>query len=582
MRKALLSVCAVLMGSQLLSTAHAQAVPVGADHSEYATPKAEIAALTAGALGERVSLYTGETEFLATDIDIPGNNRLPVRFSRRLRRSMSGLAWPNQVTQWMGDWEIDIPYLYGTFAANLGWQVSTPGAPNNRCSVDVSDYLKATPPLAYGNGQGFGFSSAEYWSGNSLHVPGQEDQRMLVLTPDSKYGQSGTGYRWTTSDSWIFSCLPALANGGAGEGFLAKSPDGIMYKFDWMARSATGTTLRKTASNGSVTLASDLARYQYFLLPTEMSDRFGNWVRFTYGTTNNLTSITSSDGRNITLTFGQGDIPFGSGVVTSVTDGARVWTYTYESQGGSLFLKETALPDQSKWQYGIKYPKISYGMAAVTCADPPQPSFYIPPQSSYVIHPSGLRGDFYFTGRMAGRSYTPRQCVTDGQGNSYILDLKSNPGISISRKDLSGPGISGTYRWDYSYGPQNESYDTECGACLTTSQLTVSEPENTWTRYTFNNRFGAAEGRVLVEETGKGSVILRKKSTVYNEASNQIFPRLYGKDPCLRCNATYEVAVPELSQTIEQDGMKFTRKVDGYDKYARPVQVTKKTETVAP
>src|SRR5690554_6088102 len=49
-----------------------------------------ISPLEHGLFGEQVSLYNGSTTFSVTDIDLPGNNALPVRLARRLTATRPG------------------------------------------------------------------------------------------------------------------------------------------------------------------------------------------------------------------------------------------------------------------------------------------------------------------------------------------------------------------------------------------------------------------------------------------------------------------------------------------------------------
>ena len=46
---------------------------------------------------------------------------------------------------------------------------------------------------------------------------------------------SGGPYHWMTTGQAYVSCLPSIQN-GTGEGFLAITPDGTTYRFDWMAQ----------------------------------------------------------------------------------------------------------------------------------------------------------------------------------------------------------------------------------------------------------------------------------------------------------------------------------------------------------
>ncbi len=87
----------------------------GKDYARLVKPKTEIATLGNDLFGDQTNLFTGETTFIQTDIDIPGNNALPVRLARKMAYG---------TTPWgvLGGWDFDIPYLYGVFTA--GWQVS--------------------------------------------------------------------------------------------------------------------------------------------------------------------------------------------------------------------------------------------------------------------------------------------------------------------------------------------------------------------------------------------------------------------------------------------------------------------------
>jgi len=196
---------------------------VGEDFTELTKPSTEVLTLGPDLFGDQVSMYTGTVRFSVTDISLPGNNALSVALGRTVTPEHFFTKTP---TGQLGNWELDIPHLHGVFAANLGWQTSG-NNPNQRCSVDRSNYLSATPPNASGN-PAFPFASAEYWAGNSLYVPSEGDKKMLVVAPgNSNVPNDGRGYYWVTADHWAFTCLSSTANGVPGEAFLAKSPNGL-------------------------------------------------------------------------------------------------------------------------------------------------------------------------------------------------------------------------------------------------------------------------------------------------------------------------------------------------------------------
>ena len=80
------------------------------------------------------------------------------------------------------------------------------------------------------------FSSWDYWHGTNLYVPGAGDREILKRSPQNALAPGGqvSNYPLVTTDHWQFGCLPTLANGEPGEGFLARSPSGVTYRFDWL------------------------------------------------------------------------------------------------------------------------------------------------------------------------------------------------------------------------------------------------------------------------------------------------------------------------------------------------------------
>ena len=126
--------------------AHAQVEPYE-EYGKHLRAAQEVTPLTSQLFGDQVSLYNGATEFDVTDIDLPGNSGLPVRLARRFavndrRQTVGNLGG-------FGEWDIEVPYIDGVFAAENGWQVqgTNNGGTYSRCSV-------VSPPyggLALGN-----------------------------------------------------------------------------------------------------------------------------------------------------------------------------------------------------------------------------------------------------------------------------------------------------------------------------------------------------------------------------------------------------------------------------------------------
>ena len=129
----------------------------------------EISPLSSKDFGENVSLYNGATEFKVVDINIAGNSSLSVSLARefaiegrnKLGRNLGGF----------GEWNIDIPYIDGTFTSQLGWKVRSPNG-YDRCSSPAEADVSTDP-----NFQAFYY---KIWNGNFLHIPGGPDEELLV------------------------------------------------------------------------------------------------------------------------------------------------------------------------------------------------------------------------------------------------------------------------------------------------------------------------------------------------------------------------------------------------------------------
>jgi len=59
------------------------------DYRKRIESSQNLTSLSDALFGESVSLYNGKTEFLVTDIDLPGNGSLPVRLQRRFNVELS-------------------------------------------------------------------------------------------------------------------------------------------------------------------------------------------------------------------------------------------------------------------------------------------------------------------------------------------------------------------------------------------------------------------------------------------------------------------------------------------------------------
>ncbi len=436
------------------------------------------------------------------------------------------------------------------------------------------------PPIANGV-QGGQFTAVEYWAGNHLVLSGRKGAGEILKrgasTPAPNDGQS---YPLMTKDGAVFRCL----NIGANEFFEAVTPDGTRYRFDNMVSRPT-TQLTKpnpepellTAQNqaGGITplVAIDyfVNRSEVWILPTVVTDRFGNTVTYNWDSTDRwkLLSINASDGRQLTLTYVSG-----TRRIYSVSDGTRQWIYDYSAvSGGEPRLSRVTLPDSSQWTFELQgmrdVMRETGGGCGATTSDPAS-------GTGTMTHPSGAQGSFAVAATLHGRSYVPSQCVN---GYSYYPAWFATP--SLASKTITGPGIS-AMSWSYVFA-ENSCYLPCASGAPASKTLTVTGPGGV-TRYTFGNMFRNNEGQLLKVEDGlSGGTALRTTDNTYAPADAGPWPYPIGSSIQPRgagiMNQWYQ---PLATRTITQQGRTFTWQVPSncsgmlcFDTFARPTKVTR-------
>ncbi len=133
----------------------------------------KITAIEEGGFGEKISQFTGGTQFSITDIAIPGNSGLPVALGRKFVIDARGEWDKPERNEWFlggfGDWDIEVPYLEGTFSS-AGWKVDNAN-PDLRCS--------ANKPASFPSSAYTYFTLNELWQGVTLHIPNVSDDKIL-------------------------------------------------------------------------------------------------------------------------------------------------------------------------------------------------------------------------------------------------------------------------------------------------------------------------------------------------------------------------------------------------------------------
>lgn len=345
--------------SLLLTAGMAQAqmgVPVFQEYNKRVEASQRIAPLETGLMGEQVNLYNGTTTFSTVDIDIPGNNALPVQLGRVLDvqvQPQGRLTIYDARLRSAGNWRVDVPYLSTTYPAGPehAW-------PSQRCT-------QTSAPESVSNH----FRTFEIWHGISVHVPGKGDADLLRWHAPVPKPSTGGPFYWSTSNRDVVDCIP-MQSGLAGEGFRMTTPDGLRYYFDVAVSRQQAPLVKSVYTLTGMRINELLPRRMHYVLASKIEDRFGNTVQYQYNADGYPTRIWSNDGREITLSYANGRL-------ASASANGRTWLYQYDA---SSDLATVRLPDNSQWSFtyaGTCFPRRSLrksrarGRGAVIRTPPP-------------------------------------------------------------------------------------------------------------------------------------------------------------------------------------------------------------------
>jgi RHS repeat-associated protein len=507
-----------------------------------------VSALGSGAFGDSVDLYTGSLSFRHTDIDLPGNSGLSVSVGRRYSAGR-----PHILRGSFGDWDLDIPHLRGNFTAQYGWVVGTQNG-TARCT----EFGKPGGAMSGNHQESWG--PEHYWAGNFLSVPGGGSQEILRRGAANTAAPSdGHTYPLVTRGNWQLRCLATIAN-GAGEGFVARSPDGVEYRFDWMA----SRSLRSMAKGGSY-----LTRSEVFLLPTLVRDRFGNTVTYAWDAANpwRLNKIESSDGRELTFAY----VP-STTRISSITDGARTWSYGYDADGR---LSTVTLPDTRQWVFNLSSLTVTNMMLGSdgSCTYPGDyPSL---PYAGSLTHPSGAVATYTTVFVQHGRSGAPETCLALEDykaGTATVARYRPYPANwytqALQSKVITGAGLtSQTWQYAWSYA------DVEDPCCIDSKNVYVTDPSGSVTRYAYGTKFNVNEGQQLrVEEGWTPQGALRTTTLRYRAATG---PDPIGVSDVQAVDPMTLTHRPQDKQEIVEQGATFTWQANSFDTFARATDVTR-------
>jgi hypothetical protein len=184
------------------------------EHDKRLRAAQEVAPLKSELFGDSISLYNGAVEFAVTDIDLPGNNALPVQLRRRFKVESMKEVEP---LGGFGVWDLDVPHMYGTFHAAYKWDTGANGEAG-RCSENWLPNVNSP------------FILREVWHGNMMHIPGSGDVEVLVSNLPAP--SDGHTYTRAARGFYRFRCTSHTANGYPGEGFIAVDTSGTQYTFN--------------------------------------------------------------------------------------------------------------------------------------------------------------------------------------------------------------------------------------------------------------------------------------------------------------------------------------------------------------
>ncbi len=204
--KLLLGAVALICAMGFSNTGRATAYSVREEYSALVARTMTVSPLGEDLYGESIDLATGRLEFSVADVELQGNNRLPVEFRRRhaVDAFDPKAFYSNQYHA--AEWEIDVPYIHGLYARDRPDQ---PGSPFGCSSVPV--WGGSAPPAFNG------FTASTYWHGNFVHMPNSGDSEILRRNDTPKL-PAPAGYSYITNSGLHLQCVESIKN-AAGKGF---------------------------------------------------------------------------------------------------------------------------------------------------------------------------------------------------------------------------------------------------------------------------------------------------------------------------------------------------------------------------
>ena len=420
-------ICASFAHSQNIPTSPGTDFDIGSLITNYKAAgggSLYLSALDENLMGENYDVDTGSVSFNHTDVALPGNNSLPVTFSRRADGNYHLVYGEDHISEIGKAWKVDIPYV--VTRVEQGNSLSCVD------TLDVSDRFVNS------------FFTESLDIGTKLYTPGSGERDLgeeAVQTPAGFYGAR----KMATRDYWIATCGDATNLTGV-TGYTVKAPNGNSYKFNHV-KIRPSTFIVQFPPQTSI--PPQVVVDNTYFMPTEITDVDGNWVKYSYNS-HGVTRIWSNDGRDITINYT-------GHLVSSVVANGRQWTYAYNGDD----LSRVTLPDGRYWSFGAN--EVGLGYTGVRDGDCVTKRIYPSADRDHVMrHPSGTVATFVtamtfnHVTRVPAKPYTAWTSTGGGLGSfeTSCSTAKVRPNMFMTRA-LQSKTLTLTdgeeYIWSYDY-----------------------------------------------------------------------------------------------------------------------------------
>ncbi len=493
----------------------------GYNYLEENTVSQNVSTYTTDLLGDKIDPGTGTIAIEQVDIDILGNFNIPVRIKRKL----SGPDGWYRETRDFENWSLDIPHVRSTYLTNDEGNFFSSYWPNgNACSAR----LNSNPTFSKSGVGGVTYygHSASYWNGDTIYIPEKGSAKLTEKENDDTF----TRYN---NRNWKVDCI-STDNGY--EGFKVTTGDGTEYYFkqqkvlEGIKPFNLSPAANTQVCDGVYVLCPPLTislpedspvqypQYFIFMLATEVKDRFGNWVKYNYENDGSLTSITSSDGREINISYTNNRI-------SSISADGETWLYTYNNASGGIIatLEKVTRPDNLFWLFEYdedsynslwRYMNIAHHSQLNTGGNDQCVANGIEVEFLSITHPEGATGSFKLRERCLNKSNVSkivRPNPNRWPGERYWIPLGSNL-WTLDSKNLSVPGGE-DYLWEYNYtsrvgqyrgdefsSANRFSFDVDGVETGNMNYTEIVNPDNSKLRYYYSRKVGNGSNNLLFKE----------------------------------------------------------------------------------